>query len=233
ELELGGTYVHWYHPHLWSEITRYGLELTEAPAPKKIHWITEGKLHSGSPDEHNSIVREGFEKVLKIGSKQLPMPFSSMRLNSFKNLDKLTVKEYLKDLNLSNDEQQFISSLLATDFNGDFEKGPITQIFRWWGFSNGDRSIFADTVSRFKLEKGMSHLVQSITKDINAEIKMNANVTQINQVGQNVEVVLEGNQKFQARTAVITVPYSTLKNITFTPKLNDKKQAFINEGQVS
>lgn len=24
-VELGGTYVHWFQPHIWSEIVRYGL----------------------------------------------------------------------------------------------------------------------------------------------------------------------------------------------------------------
>jgi monoamine oxidase len=40
KLELGGTWVHWFQPHVWAEITRYGLELTQSPVPEKGYWIT-------------------------------------------------------------------------------------------------------------------------------------------------------------------------------------------------
>ena len=30
EVELGGAFVHWTQPHVWAEITRYGLEIEEA-----------------------------------------------------------------------------------------------------------------------------------------------------------------------------------------------------------
>ena len=29
-LELGGTAVHWFQPHVWTELTRYRLELVES-----------------------------------------------------------------------------------------------------------------------------------------------------------------------------------------------------------
>lgn len=233
DLELGGTYVHWYHPHLWSEITRYSLELSEPPAPKKIYWITDEKLHSGTPAEHNAIVRNGFERLLKNGSSQLPFPFDPMSSDSFKDYDQMTVKEYMDGMDLTDAERDFISSLLATDFNGDYEKGAVTQIFRWWAFSNGDRGIFANTVSRFKLKKGMSHLIKSILADMDADINLNTVVTHVEQRESNVEILSENNQVFQAKTVVITAPYSTLDKIEFKPSLSKEKQEFIHQEQVS
>ena len=29
-VEMGGTWVHWHQPHVWAELTRYGLELAES-----------------------------------------------------------------------------------------------------------------------------------------------------------------------------------------------------------
>src|SRR5579875_2713689 len=47
ELEMGGTYVHWYQPHVWTEITRYGLEVVPAPKAERVYWITDGQVVSG------------------------------------------------------------------------------------------------------------------------------------------------------------------------------------------
>ena len=35
DLEIGGTWLHWVQPHVWAEITRYGLEVTRDPAPSR------------------------------------------------------------------------------------------------------------------------------------------------------------------------------------------------------
>lgn len=37
-LEMGGTYVHWFQPHIWAEISRYGLEIQEVPTLESAHW---------------------------------------------------------------------------------------------------------------------------------------------------------------------------------------------------
>ena len=45
-VEMGGTWVHWFQPHVWAEITRYGLQITESPrADEQRVWIAAGTLH--------------------------------------------------------------------------------------------------------------------------------------------------------------------------------------------
>ena len=45
ELELGGTWVHWTQPHVWAELTRYGLETTPSPEPERAFWWADGCRH--------------------------------------------------------------------------------------------------------------------------------------------------------------------------------------------
>ena len=42
-LELGGTWVHPTQPHVWAEITRYGLEVVASPEPQRAYWWAEGR----------------------------------------------------------------------------------------------------------------------------------------------------------------------------------------------
>ena len=37
-LELGGTWVHPTQPHVWAELTRYGLEVVASPEPRRAYW---------------------------------------------------------------------------------------------------------------------------------------------------------------------------------------------------
>src|SRR5881397_2102221 len=34
-VEMGGAWVHWCQPHVWAEITRYGLQITESPPGRR------------------------------------------------------------------------------------------------------------------------------------------------------------------------------------------------------
>lgn len=48
EADMGGTWVHWLQPHVWSEIRRYGMTLTETPgavAEDIIYLDYQGKRH--------------------------------------------------------------------------------------------------------------------------------------------------------------------------------------------
>ena len=46
-LELGGTWVHWTQPHVWAELTRYGLEVVASPEPRRAYWWAQGERHEG------------------------------------------------------------------------------------------------------------------------------------------------------------------------------------------
>lgn len=233
DLELGGTYVHWYHPHTWSEITRYGLEICEAPGAKEAYWITGGQLHCGTPTELNSIVRESFEILLTKAYEHLPQPFSPLQSSSFTEMDEKSVCDYLEGFSFTKEQKDFLNSLLAIDFNGDPREGSITQMLRWWAFSAGNRYVFADTVARYKIKTGTKSLIDAIAADVKAQIKLYAIVDSIYSSKNLVQVTTRNGESFRAKAVIVTVPLSTLDRIDFKPALSNIKQAFIKEKQVA
>ncbi|WP_269410003.1 flavin monoamine oxidase family protein [Lentibacillus daqui] len=233
-LELGGTYVHWYQPYVWTEITRYGLEVFRVPVAKNAFWITNNTLHSGTPNELDQIVKHSFERILVEGSKHLSTPHDiSQQIPTLNEWDKCTAIDYINTFDLTKEEYDFVSGLLATDFNGPPDEGAVTQMFRWWAFANGNRNIFADTVSKYKIKNGTRSLVKAMAADVNAEIKMSNIVTAIEQERNYINVCTEEGKVFRAKSTVITVPLSTLDKIKFKPELSGKKLGFIKEKQVS
>ena len=61
-VELGGAWIHWIQPHVWAEVTRYGLAVVESPglaAPGHCAWLTGGQRKTGSPEELFRLLAEG------------------------------------------------------------------------------------------------------------------------------------------------------------------------------
>src|SRR3954453_4640442 len=53
-VEMGGTWVHWVQPHVWAEITRYGLQITESPrADEQRRGIAEGTVYRASAQTYS------------------------------------------------------------------------------------------------------------------------------------------------------------------------------------
>lgn len=233
DLEMGGTYVHWYHPHTWAEITRYGLEICEAPGAKEAYWITAGQAHSGTPAELNSIVKGSFEFFLTKAYEYLQQPFNPMQSNSFMEMDGKSVCDFLNDFSFAKEQRDFLSSLLAIDFNGDPKEGAITQMFRWWAFSGGNRYVFADTVARYKIKTGTKSLIKAIASDVKADIKLSTIVDSVESSHDSVQVTTRDGVSYRAKATIVTTPLSTLNKIDFQPPLSKTKQAFIHEKQVA
>jgi monoamine oxidase len=232
-LEMGGTYVHWYQPHVWTEITRYGLEVVPAPKAERVYWITDGQVVSGTVDEFNKKVKAGLERVMKESKKYMPFPYNPLYEPSVREIDGTSIADYMKDFGLTKEEYDILHGFIASDFSGAPEEGGATQMFRWWVFSNGDWDVHLDIVSGFKLKHGTRSLVEAIAADAAADIRLSTIVTKIEHEDHRIRVHTKDGQEFHARATIVTVPLTTLKNIDFQPALSKEKRAASEEGQTS
>lgn len=232
-LEMGGTYVHWYQPHVWTEITRYNQEVVPGNSLKKAYWITEGKLHSGTVEDFNKLAKKGIKSLMKESNYYLPQPYHPLKSTKLAKIDHKSVIDYMDELDLTKEEYDILLGLIATDFSGSTVDGAITQAFRWWAMSNGDWNVHFDVAGGFKLKDGTGTLVNAMASDIKADIQLSNIVTKITHDNKNVTVYTKGGRKFKSDATIVTVPLTTLKNIEFNPPLSQKKQAVIREGQVS
>ena len=47
EVELGGGFVHWFQPHVFAELTRYGIDFAVPPEPARWSYITQARHELG------------------------------------------------------------------------------------------------------------------------------------------------------------------------------------------
>ncbi|GLB61838.1 hypothetical protein NCCP133_39670 [Cytobacillus sp. NCCP-133] len=233
DLEMGGTYVHWHQPHVWTEITRYGLELASGPKTEKVFWIVDGKAHSSPAAEFKKRLRESVERLMSESNKHMPLPFEPLKSQSFRDLDHISAEQFLQNFSLTREEYEVLHGWIASDYCGEPAEGAITQIFRWWAFSQGKWDTHSAMVSSYRLKQGTRKLIESIADDSGADIKLSTRVGRIEHEEGSAKVFTVEGECYTARAVMVTVPLTTLNDIQFEPPLSSAKQASSKEGQTS
>lgn len=233
QLEMGGTYVHWHQPHVWTEITRYGLELTTGPKTEKVYWIADGKSYSAPAAEFKDKLRNAVERLLKEGNKYLPLPFQPLDSDQLRELDGMTAEQFIQNFDLTKEEYDIIHGWVASDFCGAPGEGAATQILRWWVFSQGNWDTHSAMVSSYRLKQGTKALIEAIAADADAEMKLSIVVERIEHGKNSVKVFAKDGTHYKGKAVIVTVPLTTLQNIEFSPALSLEKQASSKEGQTS
>ncbi|WP_018602602.1 NAD(P)/FAD-dependent oxidoreductase [Mycobacterium sp. 155] len=234
-LEMGGAYVHWHQPHVWAELSRYGLGVVVAGAADAslAYWYADGALHSGTVGEFNELAAQRIRDLMQSARDYLPHPYRPLAGIRVGDVDKLAVPEYLDRLELSAVERDLVDALIATDSSGQPGEVAMSQTFRWWVFANGDWDQHFDMTGGFKIAEGTSALAARMAADARGEIRLTTQVTAIEQQANRVIVTLDNGEQLNAAAAIVTVPLSTLQRIDFTPPLSDGKRAMITEGQMA
>ncbi|MFZ3579759.1 flavin monoamine oxidase family protein [Virgibacillus sp. DJP39] len=233
DLEMGGTYVHWHQPHVWTEITRYGLDVVESPVAQKMYWISDDKVFSSTVVEFKKKFKDTFERVMSESHKYIPLPFQPLNASMMAGIDEMTATQFLNTLELSREEYDILHGWIASDYCGSPEEGGISQIFRWWAFSQANLDMHSASVSGFKLKQGTVGLINAISRDALVDAKLSTIVNSIKQNEDYVTVYSDDGNSYCADAVIVTVPLTTLKNIEFKPELSLKKQTSSHEGQTS
>ncbi|WP_409270259.1 flavin monoamine oxidase family protein [Neobacillus sp. SCS-31] len=233
DLEMGGTYVHWHQPHVWAEITRYGLEIVSGPKPKKVYWISGGKSCCSTVEEYRKKIRDTAGKLMSESLKFLPLPYQPLHSPLIKEIDGISAEQFLQDFGLTEEEYDILHGWVASDFCGPPSEGAASQMFRWWVFSQGNWGTHSEMISTYKLKDGTKALIEAIAADSNAEIKLSAPAVKIEHDEAGATVTSFDGTEYRCRAVIVTVPMTVLKEIEFSPKLSDLKMSASQEGQTS
>ena len=233
ELELGGSWIHWYQPHVWSEVTRYGLGVVESPSADNCAWIVDGELHRGSYAHLRDKLDGGMNAVLEGAVERFPRPYDPLGVSIPTELDEQSVGAVLAELALTPEQRDLTDAMWSTNFSGPTGSGALVQALRWCALAGGDWRVMFDALATYKIEEGTSGLIDAMRRDSECEFALGEPVRQISSKGDAVEVICAGGRSVTARAAVVTVPINALRGIEFEPELDAAKRRLVAEGQVS
>jgi monoamine oxidase len=232
-MEMGGTDVHWLQPHVWAEITRYGLALTEFTPPSDAYWIADGALRKGTMDDIVALYEPAMRELCNDARALFERPQTPFFNAGVAEADARTFDARLTELGIPRAERDAVEAFWSTAFQGPLTEGALTQALRWIALSGWDWMLCFDIASRYKLTAGTGALLDAIAGAAKAEFVLREAVSDVIQAEDSVLLRTRRGSEFHARAAVVTVPLNAAGMIRFDPPLSPGKQRAIEEGQLS
>ncbi|MER5392774.1 NAD(P)/FAD-dependent oxidoreductase [Saccharopolyspora sp. NPDC002686] len=224
-LEMGGTWVHWLQPHVWTEVTRYGQRVEPSPASQAVHWIAGGTRHESSPEEFDALISRGMDRLARESREWFPLPYEPLHRADLDQIDHLSVADYFAKIDLDPAEREVTTGVWAEHFNGPAAVSGLTQAMRWCSAASGNWPLLHQATSGYRLVEGTGALIGAIAADSNAELRLGTAVTSISQDSGRATVTTADGSRITARQVICTLPLNVLSSIDFEPALPAAKLA--------
>ena len=233
DLEIGGTWLHWVQPHVWAEITRYGLNVTRGPRPEQAYWLAGDRVRTGTLDQFMQLIDPGMRRLLADTMTHIPRPDHPTAAPGLREIDHYSVQDKLAELQLNDDEYYANEAAWVGHFNGPLADGAFTTALRWTAATAGSWHLMHEASSVFRLTDGTQALVSAIAADTSADLRTNAEVSRIEHEPDRARVHLTDGQVITAQRVVLTLPQNILGDLDITPPLSDGKLAASTEKAAS
>ena len=228
-LELGGTWVHWTQPHVWAELTRYGLEVVASPEPRRAYWWAQGERHEGSPDELLGCSIPATSRCSPRRRTWFPQPYEPLANPSLATVDGAEGPGAHRALELPEDQRELLARVLDAELQRPDRRRRLHAGDALVLARAGSWPIMFEACATYKLRAGTRALAEAIAADGDAEIRPGVRPSRADAGGDR-----DARRRRAASTAaavVVTVPLHALRGLDVA--LSDGKRAAIEAGQAS
>ena len=232
QVELGGTWVHWHQPHVWAELSRYGLELAESPSPARARWFAGGEQHDADMAAFGDLMASGTDRLCADARQAFERPHDPL-FGDIEEIDRLSIEDRLRTLGLDDGAADITRALWETAGNAYTHEVGLSAALRWYALSGFNFGLMMDCVARYKIARGTRALIDAMAADGDFATRFDAPVANVEHDASEVAVRLRDGTELVARAAVIAVPLNVLGAIAFSPALSGSKRQPVEAGQAS
>ncbi len=232
KVELGGTWVHWHQPHVWAEIRRYGLEVTESPPPTLTGWLVGQELKQGPPEELWGLMTDSTDRLCHDARERLERPHDPLH-GDLADVDGLSIQDRVDELGFDRELHDVNDGVWSTCSSAYLHETGLVAPLRWYALSGYSFQLMMDCIARYKIVTGTRSLVEAIAVDGSFEIRYETPVAAVEQTADTVVVRTREGETIEARAAVVAVPVNALGAIDFVPELSEGKRTVAAEKQSS
>ena len=221
DVEMGGAYVHWIQPHLWSELTRYGLGIIGSrEAGRTTLRGDDGAVELDGSDFED--IASAFQALCHDAPALIPNPMVPPEGDEVREADRLSARDRLDATDMPERARGFVDAMCAgISSRPNGEVGYLT-IAKTFALASFDRDLMLAANVAFTIEGGTRALVDAIAADLRGEIRTGTPVQSISLDGDEV-LVGTGEGEAVASAVVVAVPANTLGAIAFQPGLSATK----------
>ncbi|MGO3153895.1 MAG: flavin monoamine oxidase family protein [Galactobacter sp.] len=224
-LELGGNWLHWTQPHVWAEVTRYGLRVGRGPKSEETYWMADGEIVKGDLAQYMAVIDHGMEALVGGAGALLPRPDQVSTDPDWIAADQLSLQEALDRLDLPDSERGPNEAAWVGHCNGPLDQVGYSAALRWSAATSGSWKVMHEASSIYRLEDGNVGLVNAIAEDVDGEIRLSSPVTRLEHDEDSVTATLADGSTVRARQAVVTLSLNILQELDVVPALSAEKRA--------
>lgn len=225
DLEMGGTWMHWVQPHVWAEITRYGLEVTRGPRPEEAYWLAGDEVRKGTLDGFMELIDPGMRGLLAETTSRIPRPDEPLSADGLAAVDGFSVRDKLDELGLPVEEYNANEAAWVGHFNSPPDDAAFASALRWTAATAGSWHLMHEASAVFRLAHGTRALVEAIVADTDADIRTSTEVTRVEHDAEGAVVTTATGERIGARRGVLTLPQNILGDLEVSPELCAEKRA--------
>lgn len=231
DVEMGGAFIHWTQPHIWAEVTRYGLGITELPDADRAVLRRDGGIEELSAEAFKGL-NTSFERLCHGADALLPEPMSIPDSPEAVEADLRSTAEALATTDLDPLHRDYLDAVCAGLSSAPNDRVGYLNIARSFALAGFVGERVFETNGRWALRGGTRTLVDALTADLRADVRLGTRVDEIAQDDAGVTLQTSEGER-TASAAIIAVPVNTLASIRFDAELSDTKQEAAREGVVS
>jgi monoamine oxidase len=228
-LEMGGTWIVPQQTHVWAEVERYGVPISDSALPERMTWSDHGKVLDTLlpvPPQDYGQLEHAVRALIEAGSRLDPMrPLSEQGVT---DLD-VPLRQWAEDAGLSGNAKELMLSWFCGCANANEETGSALDVIRW--LASMDNSVWGmvqASVLGYTFVHGTVSLARAIADDGGAELRLSSPVRQVETDDDGVTVTFDGGA-VRADRVLMTTPVGVWRDIEFTPALSADKLAMSRE----
>jgi monoamine oxidase len=226
--EVGGQWIHWLQPHVWSEVARYGLELYETPgaaSPKTVGVLGARGLDRQDPAANFAMLQAAMQKVCAESRELFPRPYDPFYRSNVAELDRLSVQDRLDSLQLDPLSRDAVTAYLTTNINALPRDAGLLDQIHWFARAGHDMERLLQACAQFKIKSGTSDLINKMLADARVQVELNTPIATVEQSASGVRMVAADGRAFAGRTAVVALPMNCWADIDWQPAISPEKIA--------
>ncbi|KAK6379392.1 hypothetical protein LTS17_006310 [Exophiala oligosperma] len=236
---MGGTWVHWFQPNTFRELTRYGMmdELEHSADYSRKHnyftWVTESGRRNMSHEEEEALFTRALHKFMNIdgnlGKTVMPFPFNAHWNKDVLKWADLSVADRIAQIqhDLTEDERNAIETFVLLCSCGTRDDSSFLDFLRWWAAGDYNYASVLETTIGFKLKCGQSgfaiRFFEEALESGNLSYSLDTAVSSIDSSRSIVQVRCRDGRAFLAKRVICTVPLNVLNKVQFNPPLSKAK----------
>ncbi|KIV97747.1 hypothetical protein PV10_01457 [Exophiala mesophila] len=249
--EMGGTWVHWGQPHIWTELSKYDMVDQLEDSAKGLPGVQHSTSYYFEHGKRTVSLAEDADNLKtaltafcdvdgELGKTVLPIPHKPFAAaTEFTKWDQISAAERFDQIKdrLTPDQQGILLSTIVTASGASADQLAFTEILRWWALSGYDSEAYMAYVIKWKLKCGQTGLSLRIFRDALASgslsYRFSTLAKRIDQSGGQVTVTTSNGSQHVASYLVCTIPLNTLNDVVFNPPLSRNKVLAAAKGQVN